>query len=188
VAWSPILDPPIVSWTAFQVGDVTQISDSQRPDAMLHGKGDRRLGSLVVAQAYSAPVPNLSLALARSETFPSAWARLPLLPAGSAATRQLPVAGFLVGQVKARLGSQCAAREKQSGVIAGDGYWVDYPQIDTRDTVGVQVMLLYGNRRSHVQREAPALHKQGDGANLFGQVRDWLGEPQPQRRTAAGYR
>jgi hypothetical protein len=71
VAWPPILDPPIVSWTAFHPGDATKISDSQSPDAMLHGKGDRRLGSLVVAQAHSAPVPNLSLALALSETFPS---------------------------------------------------------------------------------------------------------------------
>jgi hypothetical protein len=101
---------------------------------------------------------------------------------------QLPVAGFLVGQVKARLGSQCAAREKQSGVIAGDGYWVDYPQIDTRDPVGIQIVLLDGNRRSHVQGEAPTLHKEGDGADLLGQVREWLGEPQPQRRTAAGHR
>jgi hypothetical protein len=99
----------------------------------------------------------------------------------------LPVAGLLVGQVKARLGSQCAARKKQSGVIAGDGYRMDYPQIDTRDPLGVQVMLLYRNRRSHVQGEAPALHKQGDGANLFGHVWDWLGEPHPQRRTAAGH-
>jgi hypothetical protein len=70
--------------------------------------------------------------------------------------------------VKARLSSQCAARKKQSGVIAGDGYRVDYPQIDTRDPVGVQVMLIYWNRRSYVQGEAPTLHKQGDGANLFG--------------------
>jgi hypothetical protein len=176
-----------MSWTALHAGDASQISDSQGPDTMLHSKGDRRLGSLVVAQAYSAPVPNLSLALALSETFPSAWARLPLLPAGSAASGQLPLAGFLVSQVKARLGSQCAARKEQSGVIASDGYRVDYPQIDTRDPVGVQGMLLHWNRCSHVQGKAPTLHKQGDGANLLCQVRDWLGEPQPQRRTAAGH-
>jgi hypothetical protein len=72
MAWSPILDPPIVSWTASQAGDVTQISDSQGPDAMLHSKGDRSLGSLVVAQPHSAPVLDLSLALALSEALPSA--------------------------------------------------------------------------------------------------------------------
>jgi hypothetical protein len=49
VAWLPILDPPIVSWTAFHAADASQISNSQGPDAMLNSKGDRRLGSLVVA-------------------------------------------------------------------------------------------------------------------------------------------
>jgi hypothetical protein len=44
---------------------------------MLHGKGDRGLGSLVVAQAYSAPVPNLSLALAPSVDLPPEAGHLP---------------------------------------------------------------------------------------------------------------
>jgi hypothetical protein len=72
MAWSPILDPPIVSCTASQAGDAMQISDSQSPDAMVYSKGDRSLGSLVVAQAHSAPVLDLSLALALSEALPSA--------------------------------------------------------------------------------------------------------------------
>ena len=49
-----------------------QISDSHSPDAMVYSKGDRSLGSFVVAQAHSAPVLDLSLALALSEALPSA--------------------------------------------------------------------------------------------------------------------
>jgi len=63
---------------------------------------------------------------------------------------------------------------------------VDDAKIHPGHPSGVQIVLVDGDRGGDRQPELAAIGQQGDRPDLVGRIRDWTGQPHPQRRVALG--
>jgi hypothetical protein len=139
---SPLSQPKVLDPPHVPLGDALGVSNDQNANSLPNGKGDDLAGSLVLGLVDTATMTGLGLPLPGSVAAPSARAPLPRL---GIAARRPALTGLLIAEVQIVLSTNRAARDQQPRLLADNRIWMDNAEVHSRNSIGVQIMLLDRN-------------------------------------------
>jgi len=158
VGATPGPEAPVMHRTTILFGDPARVADDEGPDALGDSPLHEVFGGFVVGLVDSAFRGGLGAALLGAELAPAFGASLarPRLLGG-----HLAVPGLGVGEMQTVLGPQGPARDQESLLGGGSRDGVDDSQIDTSDSVRVEVVVLGFETGGDVEDEPAGVDEEG---------------------------